>query len=138
MLFRSRNMCNSILNNENVNLIQFDMILSKMIYKHINPFEHVYKSFNDKCNGIYNDILLNIESNKFTNASFIEFYTKYINKCIFMKKLFYKLNKYCKSSDSSKSKSKYNNIIYIISNYWFYKNIFEKSYDNNNIQQYIN
>ena len=30
------NLCTSILNNHNINLIQFDMILSKMICKNIN------------------------------------------------------------------------------------------------------
>jgi hypothetical protein len=131
-----------VLNNNDINLVYFDMILTNVITMNINPFEIVYQSFNDKCLNIYNLFLNEIKNNKFTNNLFTRIYTDYIKNCIFIKKLFFKLNKLCitytnDTNDTNDNKKNKMNTIYILSNYAFYKNIFDKKYNDKYLNEYI-
>lgn len=129
-----KNLFDTILNNNDINLVYFDMILINAISMNINPFEIVYQSFNDKCMDIHNLFLNDIINKNFTNKKFTEVYSEYIKNCIFIKKLFFKLNKLCKNKNENEKKI---NTIYILSNYAFYKHIFDKKYYDKYINDYI-
>ena len=69
-------------------------------------------------------INLYFNENTFTNKYFIDTYNNYVKGCIILKKLFCKLNKYCITQNNKTTK----NTLYVLSNYYFYKNVLEKKY----------
>lgn len=125
-------LCTNILNNNEINILEFDTHLAYLINSDKNPFNILYEVLDLHTTNLYTSLNNKIISNSFNNNDFIVCYNNYIKSCILIKKLFYKLNKYCIST-----KNKPSNIVYIISNYCFYKNIINNKFSNKYIQDYI-
>ena len=120
--FQFREACENIMNNKSVNVLYFDRILAQILTTDCNPFSICNDIFNTHTKNISDEIYKKINDDTFTNKYFIDTYNNYVKGSITLKKLFLKLNKYCVSDDNKK------NTLYILSNYYFYKNVLEKKY----------
>ena len=124
--------CYDVMTNKKTNVLEFEYILGNVINNNINPYEilfNVFKNYTVSIKQRIQEIYINTKpTNQSINEYFIKEYNDYVDGCMKLKKIFYKLNKFCTNDNKSKS----TNIIYLTSNYWFYKNVLEDKYNNNN------
>jgi len=131
--FHFREACENIMNNKSVNILYFDKILSQIVMTKCDPFLICNDIFNTHTQNISDDIYKKIDENAFTNKYFIDTYNNYIKGSIILKKLFSKLNKYCIAQNNKTTK----NTLYILSNYYFYKNVLDKKYLMNHLHTFL-
>jgi len=131
--FHFREACENIMNNKSVNILYFDKILSQIVMTKCDPFLICNDIFNTHTQNISDDIYKKIDENAFTNKYFIDTYNNYIKGSIILKKLFSKLNKYCITQNNKTTK----NTLYILSNYYFYKNVLDKKYLMNHLHTFL-
>ncbi len=126
----------SVLVKQDCNVIQFDYLVSKLLRTRVNPIRILDDVIGAYTNDIYNTLLgyINDDYSKI-NYQFIKIYNDYVKSCLLFKKLFNRVLNYSKYTNNNNN---HENNIYMISNYWFFKNVLDKQYNNNYIHHFLN
>ena len=111
--------------NININLVYAEYIIGELIKFNINPIDEIIKIFNEFATNLSNNFKIVTSPN--TASNFINSYNIYFSAA---KKIRCILRKFNNNFEVTMKKD----IIYILSNYIFYKIIFDKDYVINNIK----
>lgn len=133
------NICYDVMMNKKINVLEFEYILGSIFNTNKNPYEILFNVFKNYTNYVQQNIQNKYINYQFTNEYLITEYNNYVSGCMKLKKLHSKLDKFCKNNDKTKSinKNKSINIIYLLSNYWFYKNVLETKYIDKNGDKFV-